>query len=86
MLTQRVRRIGATKAANIVRRGDHQGGRTAQRPGHVGLRQQLAATVTNSKVEPLAGERHQSVGHLQLEMKLRMLVQKRGDGRDQLLT
>ena len=86
MLTQRVRRIGATKAANIVRRGDHQGCRTAQRPGYVGLRQQLATTVANGNIKPFAGERHQPIGHLQLQMKLRVLMQKRRDGRNQLLS
>ena len=72
-------------AANIVGGRDDQRRGVTQRPGDVGVRERLAPTVADGKIEPFAGQRDQPVGHLKLQMQLGMLMQKRRDRRDQLL-
>ena len=86
MMAQHLRGVRTTKTADILCRGDDQRRRTAQRPGHVGLRQRFAAAVAYRQVKSLAGQGYQPVGHLQLQLQLRVLVQKWRNRRYQLLT
>ena len=85
MVAQIVGGLRAAIAANIVGGRDDQRRGVTQRPGDVGVRERLAPTVANGKIEPFAGQRDQPVGHLKLQMQLGMLMQKRRDRRDQLL-
>ncbi|SSK84989.1 Uncharacterised protein [Klebsiella pneumoniae] len=85
MVAQIVGVFRAAMAANIVGGRDDQRRSVTQRPGDVGIRQRLAPTVADGEIEPFAGQRDQSVGHLKLQMQLGMLMQKWRNRRNQLL-
>ncbi len=75
MVAQIVGGLRAAMAANIVGGRHDQRRSVTQRPGDVGVRERLAPTVADGKIEPFAGQRDQPVGHLQLQMQLGMLMQ-----------